>query len=78
LHRFEFGGAVRHAAGKVGRGRYKSAAIFLRERYYIQTTLNPALRMSPRAVRDFYLHATDEQKQRFERARVGTAGLTSR
>lgn len=39
------------------------------QRYYIKTTLNPALRMSPRAVRDFYLHATDEQKQRFERAR---------
>lgn len=37
--------------------------------YYIKTTLNPALRMSPRAVRDFYLHATPEQKQRFERAR---------
>jgi hypothetical protein len=38
------------------------------QRYYIKTTLNPALRMSPRAVRDFYLHATDEQKARFERA----------
>lgn len=42
------------------------------QRYYIKTTLNPALRMSPRAVRDFYLHATDEQKQRFERARQRT------
>lgn len=40
------------------------------QRYYIKTTLNPALRMSPRAVKDFYLHATDEQKQRFERARA--------
>ncbi|MGY4622013.1 hypothetical protein ACVWZ4_007240, partial [Bradyrhizobium sp. USDA 4472] len=39
------------------------------QRWYIKTTLNPALRMSPRAVQDFYLHATDEQKQRFERAR---------
>lgn len=41
------------------------------QRWYIKTTLNPALRMSPRAVRDFYLHATDEQKQRFNRARGG-------
>lgn len=39
------------------------------QRFYIKTTLNPATRMSPRAVRDFYLHATPEQRQRFERAR---------
>lgn len=39
------------------------------QRWYIKTTLNPALRMSPRAVLDFYLHATPEQKARFERAR---------
>jgi hypothetical protein len=38
------------------------------QRFYIKTTLNPATRMSPRAVRDFYLHATPEQRSRFERA----------
>jgi hypothetical protein len=39
------------------------------QRFYIRTTLNPATRMSGRAVRDFYLHATPEQRQRFDRAR---------
>lgn len=39
------------------------------QRFYIKTTLNPALRMSPRAVKDFYLHATPEQRARFDRAR---------
>jgi hypothetical protein len=39
------------------------------QRFYIRTTLNPATRMSPRAVRDFYLHATPEQRSRFDRAR---------
>jgi hypothetical protein len=39
------------------------------QRFYIKTTLNPATRMSPRATRDFYLHATPEQRQRFDRAR---------
>jgi hypothetical protein len=38
------------------------------QRFYIRTTLNPATRMSPRAVRDFYLHATPEQRLRFDRA----------
>jgi hypothetical protein len=38
------------------------------QRFYIRTTLNPATRMSPRATRDFYLHATPEQRARFERA----------
>ena len=39
------------------------------QRYYIKTTLNPALRMSPRSTRDFDLYATPEQKQRLNRAR---------
>jgi hypothetical protein len=39
------------------------------QRFYIKTTLNPALRMSPRAVKDFYLHANPEQRERFDRAR---------
>jgi hypothetical protein len=39
------------------------------QRFYIRTTLNPATRMSPRAVKDFYLHATPEQRERFDRAR---------
>ena len=38
------------------------------QRFYIKTTLNPATRMSPRAVKDFYLHATPEQRSRFERS----------
>jgi hypothetical protein len=38
------------------------------QRFYIRTTLNPATRMSPRATRDFYLHATPEERARFERA----------
>lgn len=32
LHRFEFGGAVRYAAGKVRHGRNEAAAVFLRQR----------------------------------------------
>lgn len=39
------------------------------QRWYLKTTLNPSLRMSPRAVRDFYLHSTPEQRARFDRAR---------
>lgn len=38
------------------------------QRFYIRTTINPAARLSPRATRDFYLHSTPEQIQRFERA----------
>jgi hypothetical protein len=38
------------------------------QRFYIKTTLNPATRLSPRAVKDFYLHSTPEQRARFERA----------
>jgi hypothetical protein len=43
------------------------------QRFYIRTTLNPATRMSPRAVKDFYLHATPEQRARFDRAREAPA-----
>jgi hypothetical protein len=38
------------------------------QRFYIKSTLNPATRLSPRATRDFYLHSTPEQRERFERA----------
>lgn len=33
LHSLEFGCAVGHAAGEIGNGRDKSAAIFFRERF---------------------------------------------
>lgn len=39
------------------------------QRFYIKTTENPALRLSPRALRDFYRYSTDEQKARMDRAR---------
>ncbi len=40
----------------------------LRE-FYIRTTLNPATRLGGRTLKDFYLYATPEQKQRLENAR---------
>jgi hypothetical protein len=39
------------------------------QRFYIRSTLNPATRMSPKAVKDFYGYATPEQKARFLRDR---------
>ena len=39
------------------------------QRWYIKSTLNPATRLSPRAMRDFQLYSTDEQKARMGRAR---------
>lgn len=38
------------------------------QRFYIRTTLNPATRLSSRALRDFYQYATPEQRDRMERA----------
>jgi hypothetical protein len=39
------------------------------QRFYIRTSQNPATRLSPKALRDFYLYATPEQRDRLERAR---------
>lgn len=39
------------------------------QNWYIKSTLNPATRLSPRAMRDFNLYSTDEQKARMNRAR---------
>jgi len=39
------------------------------QRYYIRTSQNPSLRLSPKALRDFYLYGTPEQKQRMEQLR---------
>jgi hypothetical protein len=36
------------------------------QRYYLRVWLNPATRLSPRALRDFYLYATPEQRRRME------------
>jgi hypothetical protein len=41
------------------------------QRFYIRTSINPATRLSGRALRDFYQYATPEQKQRMERVRSG-------
>jgi hypothetical protein len=38
------------------------------QRWAIKTTLNPATRIGPKALRDFYRTATPEQRARFERA----------
>lgn len=38
------------------------------QKFYIRTGLNPATRLSGRTLRDFYLYATPEQRQRLERA----------
>jgi hypothetical protein len=43
------------------------------QRFTIKTTLDPATRMSPKIVRDFYRYATPEQKARVERLRGPTA-----
>lgn len=42
------------------------------QRFYVRTTLNPATRMSPRAVQDFYRYATPEQRARFANDRQAT------
>lgn len=39
------------------------------QKYYIRTTMNPATRLGGRTLKDFYLYATPEQRQRLERAR---------
>lgn len=39
------------------------------QRFYIRTTLNPATRLSSRALRDFYHYATPEQRARMENYR---------
>jgi hypothetical protein len=39
------------------------------QRFYVRTTINPATRLSPNTVRNFYQYATPEQRQRLERAR---------
>jgi hypothetical protein len=38
------------------------------QRFYVRSTLNPATRLSGRALRDFYNYATPEQRARMERA----------
>lgn len=39
------------------------------QRFYIRTSANPATRLSPRAIRDFYIYSTPEQRSRMERLR---------
>ncbi len=38
------------------------------QKFYVRTTINPATRLSGRTLKDFYLYATPEQKQRLENA----------
>ena len=33
--------------------------------FYMRTTINPATRLSPRAIEDFNLYATPEERERF-------------
>lgn len=44
------------------------------QRYYVRTTLNPALRLRGRTLRDFYNQATPDQIRRFEEQRRGWNG----
>jgi hypothetical protein len=39
------------------------------QRWYVKSTLDPSLRMSQRAVKDFYLHSTPEERAQFDRLR---------
>lgn len=39
------------------------------QKFYIRTSVTPSLRLSPRAIKDFYQYSTDEQKARMERLR---------
>jgi hypothetical protein len=39
------------------------------QQFYIRTTINPATRMTPRTMQDFYRYATPEQRERFLRQR---------
>jgi hypothetical protein len=38
--------------------------------FYVRTTLNPATRLGGRTLKDFYVYATPEQRQRLEDART--------
>lgn len=75
-HEFEVNQAMPDIRRQIKRGDVDGAYSRMTEldipaslqRFYVKTTLNPALRMSPRAVKDFYLHATDEERARFDRA----------
>jgi hypothetical protein len=40
------------------------------QRYYFRVWQNPATRLSPKALRDFYLYATPQQRQRMENLRA--------
>lgn len=44
------------------------------QRYYVRTTLNPAMRLRGRTLRDFYNQATPDQIRRFEEQRRGWNG----
>ncbi len=46
------------------------------QRFYVRTTINPATRLSPRAIRDFYQYATPEQRMRMEQFRAGPSPLS--
>jgi hypothetical protein len=39
------------------------------QRFYVRTTLNPATRLSPRSLKDFYQYATPGQQMRMDRLR---------
>jgi hypothetical protein len=40
------------------------------QRFYIRTTMNPAMRLSPRSLKDFYQYATPGQQLRMDRLRA--------
>lgn len=43
------------------------------QRFYVRTTMNPAMRLSPRSLKDFYQYATPSQQMRMDRIRGAAA-----
>jgi hypothetical protein len=77
MHNFAVEQALPDIRKQILRGDFQSAVGRMVElgipsglqEYYIRTTMNPASRLSPKALDDFYLYATPEQRGRLERAR---------
>lgn len=72
MHRYQVDQAMPDLRRQILRGDISGAVGKMTElgispglqQFYLKTTLNPATRVSPRALRDLYLYATPEQMNR--------------
>lgn len=77
-HDFEVQSALPDIRKQIQRGDIAGATQRMNElnipaglqRFYIRTSVNPSTRLSAKALRDFYLYATPEQRSRMERFRA--------